>query len=573
MGVGCRFVGGAARVERGPIVSLHLQQSSPIPEETVRVAQAAFPRGNAYMRMRDALGPLFADQPFAALFPSRGQPAVSPALLALASVMQFAEGLSDRQAADAVRGRIDWKYALGLPLTDPGFDASVLSEFRGRLLADGAGQHLFAGMLDRLREHGLLAARGHQRTDSTHVLAAIRVLNRLECVGETLRRALDALAAAAPGWLRSWVPAAWFARYARRCEEFRLPPGRAERYALAEEMGADGFAVLRAVYGPDAPAEVRAHPAIQTLRQVWVQQFHAPDGPVRWRAAEDLPPATLLISSPHDTEARYGKKRETEWTGYKVHLTETCDEGLPELITNVETTPATTSDVAMTPVIHQHLAARDLLPGEHVLDAGYMAAEHLVSGRAQHGIDLIGPVPAETTWQAQARDGFATAAFAIDWAGRTATCPQGQASVRWLERADRHQHPVVHIRFARAACRECPVRARCTHAATGPRSLMLRGREHYDALQAARQRQETATFKGQYAIRAGIEGTISQAVRATDLRQARYRGLAKTHLQHLLSAAAINLLRASAWLAEIPRALTRQSAFALLAASAVATTT
>lgn len=554
-------------------MSLHLQQSSPIPEETVRVAQAAFPRGNAYMRMRDALGSLFTDQPFAALFPSRGQPAASPALLALVSIMQFAEGLSDRQAADAVRGRIDWKYALGLPLTDPGFDASVLSEFRTRLLADGAGQQLFTSMLDRVREQGLLAARGRQRTDSTHVLAAIRVLNRLECVGETLGQALNALASASPDWLRSWVPPAWAARYARRCEEFRLPAGRAERYALAEQMGADGFEVLRAVYAPAAPAELRSHPAVQTLRQVWVQQFHAPDGPVRWRAAEDVPPATRMISSPYDTEARYGKKRETEWTGYKVHLTETCDEGLPELITNVETTPATTSDFVMTPVIHRHLAAQGLLPGEHFLDAGYMTAEHIVAGRAQHGIDLIGPVPAETTWQAQAGDGFATAAFSVDWEARTATCPQGQASVQWMERADRHHHPVVHIRFARAACRDCPARAHCTHSATEPRSLMLRGRDHYDALQAARQRQETTTFKEQYAIRAGIEGTISQGVRATDLRRARYRGLAKTHLQHLLSAAAINLLRVSAWLAETPRALTRQSAFALLAASAIATTT
>jgi transposase len=105
--------------------------------------------------------------------------------------MQFAEGLSDRQAADAVRARIDWKYALGLELTDVGFDGSVFSEFRTRLVAGGAEQVLFETMVTCLQEKGLLKKRGQMRTDSTHILAAVRVLNRLECVGETLRQALN----------------------------------------------------------------------------------------------------------------------------------------------------------------------------------------------------------------------------------------------------------------------------------------------------------------------------------------------------------------------------------------------
>jgi transposase len=168
--------------------------------------------------------------------------------------MQFAEGLSDRQAADAVRGRIDWKYALALPLTDPGFDASVLSEFRSRLLAGQAEQLLFETLLIRFRAAGLLKARGRQRTDSTHVLGAIQMLNRLECVGETLRQALNLLATVAPDWLQTWVPSDWFERYTRRFEDYRLPPGRPERYALAETMGADGFELLRRLYALDAPA-------------------------------------------------------------------------------------------------------------------------------------------------------------------------------------------------------------------------------------------------------------------------------------------------------------------------------
>src|SRR5919197_4380822 len=179
-----------------PVMSLHPQPIDPIPEETARVARAAFPKGNPYMRMRDELGVLYQDAAFAALVPARGQPAASPWRVALALVLQYAEGLSDQQAATAVRGRIDWKYALSLELTDPGFDASVLSEFRSRLVAGSAEQTLLDTMLERFKAQGLLKARGRQRTASTAVLAAIRTVKRLECVGETLRHTLHSVAVA-----------------------------------------------------------------------------------------------------------------------------------------------------------------------------------------------------------------------------------------------------------------------------------------------------------------------------------------------------------------------------------------
>jgi len=304
---------------------------------------ASFPRGNAYLRVYDALGPIYSNPQFAALFPKGGQPAVAPAQLALVTIFQFAEGLSDRQAADAVRGRIDWKYALCLELEDPGFDASVLSEFRARLIAEGAETVLFETLLAALKEAGLVKPRSRQRTDSTHVLAAIHVLNRLELVGETLRHALNTLAAVAPDWLRSQVPADWYARYGRRFEEYRLPDALAERAALAEQIGADGRALLTVVFASETAAWLAQVPAIETLRRVWVQQFHA-DEPVRWRAASDLPPSAVVISSPYDPDARYCKKRETIWTGYKVHLTETCDAELPSIVTDADTTVATTVD-------------------------------------------------------------------------------------------------------------------------------------------------------------------------------------------------------------------------------------
>src|ERR671912_993036 len=197
------MVSGGAHPEsmRWSAMSMRPRPSHEVPAMTAQVARAAFSKGCLAIRVRDALGELFDDGQFVGLFGVRGRPALSPARLALVSVLQFAEGLSDRQAADAVRGRIDWKYALGLDLADPGFDFSVVCESRARLVAGGLEQTLLDAMLARFRERGLLRARGRQRTDSTHVLAAVRAVNRLESVGETLRAALNALATVAPDWL------------------------------------------------------------------------------------------------------------------------------------------------------------------------------------------------------------------------------------------------------------------------------------------------------------------------------------------------------------------------------------
>ena len=260
-------------------MSLPASPNCAIPEETLRVAHAAFPKGNVFMRMRDALGPIYSNPPFASLFSHTGQPAEAPARLALVLVLQFAEGLADRQAADAVRSRIDWKYALGLELTDPGFDYSVLSEFRTRLIAGGVEHLLLETMLTYLQERGLLKGRGKQRTDSTHILAAIRTLNRLELVGETMRFALNRLAAVAPAWLQTHLQPGWLERYGARVENYRLPRTEAERQRLAATIGADGFALLQAVSAPETPPEVRTEAAVDVLRRIWVQPYYGPNDP------------------------------------------------------------------------------------------------------------------------------------------------------------------------------------------------------------------------------------------------------------------------------------------------------
>jgi transposase len=219
-----------------------------IPEETIQVAQASFPKGSKYMTLRDKLGPVFKDDDFEILFSSQGQAGQSPAILALVTVLQHMEGLTDREAADAVRGRIDWKYLLGLPLTDSGFHYSILSPFRDRLLKGGLETQLFEKIILKLKECDLLADKRQQRTDSTHVLAAVRTLNRLECVGETMRRVLDDLARLAPDWLLEQITPDWFKRYSVRVEKYRLPKEKSKQQALQQQIGEDGWHLLKIIY-------------------------------------------------------------------------------------------------------------------------------------------------------------------------------------------------------------------------------------------------------------------------------------------------------------------------------------
>ena len=542
----------------------------PIPDETRRVAHAAFPKGNLYLELRDRFGMLYQNHQFAHLFAHAGQPALAPARLALVTIFQFIEGVGDRQAADNVRDRISWKYALGLPLDDPGFDFSVLSEFRARLLADDAEALLFDTVLDLLREAGLLKARGKQRTDSTHILAAIRDLQRIENVGETLRHTLNVLAVQAPGWLRTHADPTWIERYSVRIEQYHLPKTDQARAALAVTIGQDGYHLLDLLYAPTTPTALRALPAVETLRQVWVQQYYRCTIPavaeLRWRTRDEQPPSARLISSPYDAEARYKTKRETSWIGYKVHLTETCDDETPNLITHVATTPATTDDSTLTTAIQADLAAKELLPAEHYVDMGYTSAAVLVDSQREHGVQVVGPVQGDARWQAHTPDGLTAAQFAIDWEEQRVVCPAGKVSRSWSAVSDAHGLSGYVIQFARSDCVGCPRRAACTRAKEGGRTLGLRPREQHVALQAARAWQETDEFKALYARRAGVEGTFTQGNRRCDLRHARYIGHAKTHLQNLVTAVAINLVRVIAWLTEVPRATTRTSPFAALMA-------
>ena len=544
---------------------LHPNPIGEIPSETARVARAAFPKGTVVMRLRDEFSTLYQDEDFRALYPSKGQPALTPWRLALVTVFQFLEHLSDRQAADAVRARIDWKYALGLELTDPGFHFSVLAEFRARLVAGQAEHWLLDTMLEQFKARGLVKAHGKQRTDSTHVLGAVRDLHLLKLVGETLRATLDDLAAVVPDWVRALAPPVWFERYAHRVEDCRLPKSQEKREALALEIGADGFLLLDALDAPTAPTAARDVAMVRTLRDVWRIHYARDDGQPRWRAGSELPPVGDRLQSPYDPEMHYSTKRKLEWSGYKVHITETCDDDAAHVITHVKTCPAMEQDMTSTAEIHERLAAKELLPDEHFVDSAYIDAALLVDSRRDHDVSLEGPVRSVSSWQSRAGQGYDLSRFSIDWERERVTCPQGKVSVSWRVARDKDGSPRINARFGRADCGACAAREFCTPAKEPRRSVYFHPRAEYEALNAARARMSDPAWKKRYRIRAGVEGTLSQGVRAFGMRRSRYIGLAKTALQQVCTAAAMNVSRIVHWLDGLPRAKTRVTRFAALA--------
>jgi len=568
-------------------------QSWPEPAPEIAVAIRAMYSGKREVplpvQIRDRLGELFSDAQFAAGFGRRGKPGWSPGRLALVTVLQKAENLTDRQAADQVRASLAWKYALGLELADPGFDHTVLSEFRSRVVAHGLEEKVLDLLLARLLDQGLLAAGGKQRTDSTHVIAAVRDLNRLELAGESVRACLEALSAAAPHWVAQVIDLpGWSRRYAQRIDTWRLPTTQAKQDQLALDYGRDGYALLGAVYAPVSPSWLRELPAVQALRVVLLQNYtRTVSGTGRevvkrrekdTEGGDGLPPGHLRLASPYDTDTRWSAKREMFWNGFKLHISETCqapgqDEAdptagrrrppRPNLITNVATTASTLPDSKALEGIHQSQQRRGLLPDEHYLDSGYPSAELITGSLARHGVALITPVLLDTSRQAKAKQGFAAHDFTIDWQAQQAICPAGKTSATW--------NPVVQegvpktvVTFAALDCIPCPFKQQCTTAKSNRRQLSLHPREMTEALRAARAQQQTKDWNTDYALRAGVEGTIRQATAVTGIRRARYRGLAKTHLEHAYSAVALNLIRLDAWWNGHPLDRTRTSHLARL---------
>jgi len=539
-----------------------------VPAQTALVAKAAFPKGNPYLTLRDELGTVFEDSDFEELYATVGQPALQPWRTALVTVLQFRENLSDRQAAEAVRSRIDWKYLLGLELTDEGFDFSVLSEFRKRLIDNGKEHLLLEKLLLRCKEKGLLKKRGQQRTDATRVLASIRKLNRLELVGETMRAALNELATVEPEWLSAIAPDDWYVRYERRVETYRLPTSQAKQDVYGQQVGEDAYYLLECLEASGI-ADWQRLPKIEALRIVLERHYEykadasdTPDTPlVRWKSKKELPRTNAGIESPYDVDARFRSRYGVNWVGYMVNVSETCDDEQCHLITHVDTTDASVHEAQRTTLIHQALLDKDLPPSEHFVDSAYVSAEHLVNAKEQH-IELVGPTRKNSSWQSKIEDGYDEARFDIDWATETVTCPEGKASISWNPRVRLGNKAYVQVRFSKLDCAICDAKERCTRSPQ--RILKLLPPAQYKALAQTRAVHNSSAGKERYKRRAGIEGTLSQGVRGCGLRRSRYRGLAKTHLQNVAIGAAINIDRLFNWLNHIPIAKTRVSRFKAL---------
>lgn len=524
------------------------QEAESIPQQTAEVAWRMSRKGTLPMHLRDGLGTIYQDRDFAQLFPHWGRPAHAPWRLALVTVLQEIEGLTDRQAAQMVQVRIDWRYALSMTLEEPGFDFSILSDFRARLLEHHAADRLLEPILALCRERGWLGGGGKQRTDSTMVLAHLRALSSLESVGEGMRAALNAIAEQQADWLEEQVNPAWFDRYVHRFELARFPKQESKRKQLRQDVGNDVQQLLTLIEQAALSKHLQAIPEVQLLRQLFAQHYEVQQGQVNWRDGPAVSNEERVIS-PYDADARSSRKRDTVWTGYKVHLTETCDQdpSRPHLVVGVETVPATTQDSEMLAVISEHLRERERAPVEQYVDQGYSSGPQLIE-QARQGTLIVGPVPAEGGWQAAKPQGYAAHDFELDWDRRIATCPQGQQTRNWSQRTDERQQRIELIRFPVTVCGKCPVREHCTKGTKQGRSLNLNVQEVHQALEQRRHEQFQPEFLQRYALRAGIEGTISQGVRVFRLRQTPYVGTAKTHLHHLAMASGLNLLRIEAHL-------------------------
>src|SRR5262245_12373468 len=331
---------------------------------------------------------------------------------------------------------------------------------------------------------------------------------------------------------------------------------------------------------PETPKGLRALPIIAPLRQTWQRHYERSTGEdptvgqpavarVRFKANRELPPAAEGIESPYDPEARYRHQCDTQWTGYMVHVSQTKAPAAPHLLTQVYTTTVAVYEAQCTAPIHAALEEKELTPPEHFVDGASISTDLLVASRNDHGITLRGPTRPIQGWQAHTDGAYDLSQFTVDWEQRQAHCPQGKVSTVWREDVGREGKPYTMLRFRLQGCGPCHARPLCFRTTETGRRLHLSSQENFEALQAARAWYASAEGQERYQCRAGVEGTLSQGVRAFGLRQTRYRGLEKTHVQHIAIAAAINIDRLVAWLDERPRTKTRTSRFAALAPASI----
>jgi transposase len=501
-----------------------------IPEETAQLGEQLLKANNLYRFVGENINPLLQLSDFVSMYSELGRGAICPLILSLVTIFQYLENIPDREAAQWAVLRLDWKYALHVPLSWLGFHFSSLSNFRQRLLEHEAERLLFDRVLAWVQQAGYLKKKGKQRTDSTHIIGQVAHLSRLELVWETLRLALGEMKGAAPTWYGANIPAAYVESYQKRQHDWQVSKEEVAQHL--QQAGQDGYWLLKQL-DETVPTQLLTLPAVTTLREVWSQQFVWVEGQAQ---AQTKVKGKEIIVSPHETEARWSRKRSTEWEGYKMHITETVErEDGVTFITDVATTTANTGDSEVVDEIQERLQERDLLPDDQYVDQGYVSGPNLAHSH-DRGVNLMGPAPLDVGHKPE---GYRQADFTLNFIDKTATCPEGNQAVKWFDWPQEDGYVGAKISFG-AHCATCPARALC---APGQKGRTLEVSPYLPFLQARREEQQTEAFHEQMKQRAAIEGTISSTVRKHGARRTRYRGQAKTRLQHLFSGAAVNLKR------------------------------
>lgn len=532
-------------------MSMQMNWNEAIPADTVQVGLAILAEDEAYRLVGDGVSELLSLRDFGWLYSQLGRGAICPIILALVTVFQFLENVPDRVAAHWAVTRIDWKYALHMPLTWQGFHFSDLSNFRQRLLEHGAERLVFEKVLNWVRACGLLKKHSKQRSDSTHVVGCVERLSRLELAWETLRVVLRAIQVAASDWYEEVIPAVFDEAYGERQSDWRLNQEEVEQEM--QKVGSDGFWLLDRL-SETAASVVLNLPEVATLGLVWEQQFERqPETKrVKVRSSRRRGQGKDTIVSPHDPEARWSEKRSQTWIGYRLEVTETAEDDVSgQFITDIDIVAANVYDSETVEDIQERLIARDLKPEEHYVDQAYPSGPNLAHS-ARRGIDLLGPVSLDTAGKPQ---GYRQSDFELDFEAKQATCPMGKTSAVWYQRPQPDGYVGAEIQF-KGQCVGCPVRVDCAPGKSG-RSLKVN--PYHTLLSQRRAEQETQAFKEKMKRRPAVEGTISELTRAHGARRARYRGMAKVRLQMLFVGAAANLKRLTRILAAQKRAATAAS--------------
>jgi len=522
----------------GVAMSLKPKPPRPMPPEVAAWGAKHLDDDDPYKLIGDLLYEDYHDEDFADLYHKEGKPAHSPVLLALVLVFQALENLPDRKAARMVEVRDDWKYALHLPFDTDGFDASVLCDFRKRLLVHSAEARIFDQVLIQMQALGLLTPHGIQHSDSLSLYSRARDLGRLELVFETMRYTLRALLKADAEWLRAAIPTEWATRYRHHCRAERQSDE--ERALLTNVIGDDGQHLLDLVDAADAPEGIKDAHLVSVLRTIWHQQFETIDSHVQFRSNHGIGGGER-IETPYDDEARWSEKRGKGWVGYKLQVSETEDADKPHLICDIAVTEATKPDSVALADIQARQQQRQLVPRERYVDSGYVGGNTIAASRLL-GEDLLGPLRRGSSPQQRLPDGLTHADFQVDWDAKQVTCPQGHTTVIFPA-GKLHDYQAT---FAAKICRDCPLRPRCCAGTKEGRSLRFGA--YYPETVAARERQETQAFKEAYKQhRPEVEGCLSALVRGHGIRLCHYIGQAKNYLRALFVGVAVNLARAAAW--------------------------